>query len=91
MRLRMKTIYAGPLGNCQPGETAEFTSKEGKALVAGGFAEEIAKVERRIAVPAAPMVSSSPVPETATQPAPETATPPNPDTATPPLPEKTDL
>lgn len=94
MRVRMKTIYAGPLGNYQPGDTAEFASKEGKALVAGGFADEIGKVERRIAVPVAPVVPtvpSSPVPETATPPAPETATPPAPETATPPVPEKTDL
>lgn len=76
MRLRMKTIYAGPAGNYQPGELAEFGTKEGKALVEGGFAEEIGRAERR-----------SPTRETATPPAPQTATPLTPQTATPPAPE----
>lgn len=85
MRLRMKTIYAGPAGNYQPGDLAEFAAKEGKVLVEGGYAEELGKPERRS--PPAP----SPVRETATPPAPQTATPPDPEVSTPPAPEKTDL
>lgn len=58
MRVKMKSIYAGPGGNYQPGDLAEFPAKEAKALVAGGYAEDVSPKERR----------ASSAPETATTP-----------------------
>jgi len=37
--VRMKSIYAGPSGQCGPGKTIEVGGDEAKELVAGGFAE----------------------------------------------------
>ncbi|WP_289294516.1 hypothetical protein [uncultured Reyranella sp.] len=82
----MKSIYAGPAGNYQPGDLADFAGPEGRALVEGGFAEEVGRPDRERRSRAAP-VQPRPAPETATPPAPETATAPAPDTATPPVPE----
>lgn len=41
MKIKMKALYAGPLGCFQPGETATVGDEEGKALVEGRFAIEV--------------------------------------------------
>lgn len=41
MQIQMKTLLAGPAGVWQPGEIVTVSVETGKALVAGGFAEEI--------------------------------------------------
>lgn len=37
--IKFKSIYAGPAGVYQPGESAQLSDKEEKALIAGGYAE----------------------------------------------------
>ena len=41
MRVRMKTLLAGPFGIRQPGEVHDVGAKEAEALVAGGYAEQV--------------------------------------------------
>ena len=41
MKVRMKTIYAGPAGNAQPGQTLDCDDETGQALIDGGYAEAI--------------------------------------------------
>lgn len=37
--IRLKTIYAGANGVCQPGQTITLSDAEEKSLIAGGYAE----------------------------------------------------
>ena len=53
MRIKMKTVMAGPDGTAYPGQEIVVADGRGQALVAGGFATEI--------VPPAP---APPAPET---------------------------
>ena len=39
MKIRMRTTYAGPHGNCDPGGVIDLDDTEGKRLIAAGFAE----------------------------------------------------
>ena len=41
MKVRMKTIAAGPKGTRQPGDVIDVPAKEAKTLIAGGFAEAV--------------------------------------------------
>lgn len=41
MKVRMKTILAGPAGNAQPGQVVEVGAEMGQALMDAGFAEAI--------------------------------------------------
>lgn len=38
MRVRLKTLYAGPTGIFQPGALVTFTDSEANDLIAGGYA-----------------------------------------------------
>lgn len=42
MRVRMHTTYAGPGGACDAGKTIDLPESEAKALVAAGYASELA-------------------------------------------------
>jgi len=39
VEVKLKTIYAGPRGNCGPGCVIELPDDEAKGLVDGGYAE----------------------------------------------------
>lgn len=39
LKVRMKTIYAGPEGTCQPGKTIDLEKEEAQSLVKAGYAE----------------------------------------------------
>lgn len=41
MRVRLKSVYAGPAGCFQPGSEHDFPEQEAKQLVAGGYAESL--------------------------------------------------
>lgn len=41
MKVKMKSIKAGPSGNAMPGETIDISAEEAKALTDGGFADEV--------------------------------------------------
>ena len=45
MRIKLKTIMAGPDGSTDPGHEIEVDAKTAKELVAGGFAEEVEHIE----------------------------------------------
>lgn len=60
MKARLTTIYAGPAGTKQPGDQVE--GDLAKALVAGGYAVEIAE---EAAEPAPAKPEAEPAPETA--------------------------
>lgn len=41
MKVKMKTVYAGPGGNCPVGGEIDVDAEEGKALIAGGYATKV--------------------------------------------------
>lgn len=41
MKIRMKSIYAGPRGSFSPGQVADLDQASAYALIEGGFAEQI--------------------------------------------------
>ncbi len=41
MRIKLRTIYAGPLGTFQPGAVVDFPEAQAEALVAGGYATPV--------------------------------------------------
>ena len=43
MRVRMKSIYAGPNGTVLPGAEKELSKKEAEGLIAAGYAEKVAE------------------------------------------------
>ena len=43
IKVRMKTIYAGPEGTCQPGKEIDLDKEEAQSLVKGGYAEYATK------------------------------------------------
>ena len=45
VKVRMKTIYAGPDGTCSPGKTIDLSKEEAGDLVKGGYAEYAAAVK----------------------------------------------
>ena len=62
MKIRMRTIYAGPTGTASPGQVVELADPAAKALIAGGFAvavdapavpERVAPIETATAEPVA--------------------------------------
>jgi hypothetical protein len=73
MKIRLKSIYAGPSGTHQPGETVEVARESGAALCAGGYGEEIApdptgrpkRKPKRKATKGAPETADVKPPETA--------------------------
>lgn len=50
MRVKLKTIYAGPNGTKQPGAEMDVSDAEAKALINGGYAVEMPVI---VAEPAA--------------------------------------
>lgn len=50
MRVRMLTLSAGPAGVVQPGAVVEVSDEEGRALIAGRYAE-LVEVPIKAAVP----------------------------------------
>jgi len=55
MRVRMRTLSAGPRGVRRPGEEHEVSEEEGRALVKGHYADEVRKPpkpEQAVAGPA---------------------------------------
>lgn len=43
MKVKMNTVSAGPEGTAQIGEVIEVSAKEGKDLIAGGYASPVAE------------------------------------------------
>lgn len=41
MKIKMKSLMAGPDGTRHPGEVVDVDAMEGKALVSAGYAEEV--------------------------------------------------
>ena len=64
IRVRHLTLAAGPDGVWQPGEVREHDDATGRALVDGGFAEELPP-ERRPAPPAVETAAAPPPAENA--------------------------
>lgn len=61
MKIRLKTIYAGPTGSFDAGTVRDFSDEEGQALVDAGYADELkplAKLETAV-LPGAPEVRLS--------------------------------
>ncbi len=58
MKIRLKTLMAGPEGVFPPGSVIEVSSEEARALIAGGYAEPVPN-------PDAPQAPELPVVETA--------------------------
>lgn len=54
MKVKMKTLAAGPEGLYQPGQEVDLPAAQAKALIAGGYAEEVvlADVEQQQKEPA---------------------------------------
>lgn len=52
MKIRMRTVAAGPAGTLQPGQEYEVPKEFGEALVAGGYAEELAAKSKPAPKPA---------------------------------------
>ena len=50
MRVKMRSLSAGPDGIFQPGAVVEVGRKEAKELIAGGFATPVKSTEVRKAV-----------------------------------------
>ena len=49
MKIRMKSIYAGPLGTIDAGAVRDVPDADGKALVDGGYADELKPIVRETA------------------------------------------
>ena len=58
MKIRLKTLMAGPGGVFLPGSVIEVSPEEARALIAGGYAEAVPR-------PAAPPQNEPPPVETA--------------------------
>lgn len=72
MRVKMRTIMAGPRGCARPGQTIEVDQATGEALVGGGYAELIAgtmpvpirrtkPVPERLIAPPPPQKTAAPI------------------------------
>lgn len=49
MKIKMRTLMAGPDGTFQPGQTRDVSAKQAKALIDGGFAERVQTPKRETA------------------------------------------
>lgn len=47
MRVRYKTLSAGPTGTFRPGDEEDVTESEARMLEAGGYAERVEPVEEQ--------------------------------------------
>lgn len=47
MKVRMRTAYAGPHGNHPIGSLPDFPKAEARALIAGGYAEDVEEEAKR--------------------------------------------
>lgn len=43
MKVKLKTVYAGPRGNCGPGSVIDLPADEAKGLIDGDYAEKVEK------------------------------------------------
>lgn len=50
MKIRMKTLAAGPAGVYRPGQEVDLPADEARALIEGGYAEAVGKVRETAAV-----------------------------------------
>lgn len=39
MKVKLRTLYCGPRGSFQPGQTVDFDEASAQALIAGGYGE----------------------------------------------------
>ena len=46
MRVRMKTLYAGPAGVIHPGKECDISADAGQALISGGYADAVGMPEK---------------------------------------------
>lgn len=46
MRVKLRTLMAGPAGVFQPGQVLTVSTETGQALIAGGYAEPVAEAAR---------------------------------------------
>ncbi len=72
MKIKMKTLAAGPLGNKHPNVEYDVPDQEGKDLVSGGYAVEIKEEPLK----GAPKPAEPPIETAEAPPAPERAVPP---------------
>ena len=49
MKIKMKSIYAGPLGTIDAGAVRDVPDADGRALVDGGYAEELKPIVKETA------------------------------------------
>lgn len=70
MKVKLRTLYCGPRGSFQPGQTVDFDEASAKELIAGGYGEAIGS--------AAPPREVAAEVETATLTPPRTAVHPKP-------------
>lgn len=67
MRVKMKTVMCGPLGNFAIGQVADFDADQARSLIDGGYAEAvIAPAETAVQSP--PEAAVGAPPETASMP-----------------------
>lgn len=50
MKIRMKTLAAGPDGILSPGQEVDLPADKARALIEGGYAEAVSKVRETAAV-----------------------------------------
>jgi hypothetical protein len=50
MRVKMKTLAAGPDGVLRPGQEVDLPTAQAKALIEGGYAEPVGTVQETAAV-----------------------------------------
>ena len=59
MRVRLKTLMAGPEGVFLPGSVIEVSPEEANALIAGGFAEQVEQSGKTEATEPAPVETAA--------------------------------
>ena len=77
MKIKMKTLMAGPAGTRQPESVHDVSKKEADALISGGYAEAyvdrdlLAKAKEEAEAETVETAEAPPPPETAEQPKPK--------------------
>lgn len=64
MKLKLRTLFAGPVGCYQPGTVVEFSPEVAEQLLAGGYADRVdgagAPVVETAEAPTAPEIATAP-------------------------------
>ena len=59
MKIRLKTLMAGPEGVFPPGSVIEVSPEEARTLIAGGFAEQVEQLGKPQAAEPAPVETAA--------------------------------